>query len=755
MKLRENNSGVIFFLGVIASIIILILYISLVIIMPDKKLGVLFNDIIMPVVGILSTITLFYAAKSSKIQSRDLYRAWLFLTLAMLSWAIADFTWMILEIILNQPVFPSISDVFYLIFYPLFFIGIFYLPSKPLNRNDYLNSILDIFILIFGAILVYWNFLITPIIVSGSDETLIAIILSVAYPVADLVLLFGLFLLIFQRIKSKNNETIILLLLSAFILIISDTIFSYQTLTGSYVSGSVSDLGYILSIILLGLAGLFQITKNKNYEDEFEKDINNHISNWTTYLPYIWMIILFLLIMWNYYNDISINFFILGPGVLLIIVLFSIRHGITFNENKNLYKELKQAYNKQELKVQQRTRDLQNSNKTLKEEIIEREKAEVKLKKYKENLEELIKLRTTNLEKANINLKKEIKTRKKIEEELKKTGHAYKAMFENTGTATMIVEENCTVSLINKEAEILLGYSKEEVEGKKKWMEFMVPDELEKMIYYHKMRRIQPNSVPKRYETHSIFKDGKIRNIILSVDIIKDTKKSVLSFLDITELRNAENLIKNSLNEKDVLLREIHHRVKNNMQIISSLLNIQSDYIEDKKARLIFKESQNRIRSMTLVHENLYQSNDLAQINLGEYIKNLTQELLISFKKDPINIKINVNFESIMLNMDTIIPCGLIITELVTNSLKYAFPDNQPGQINIDFKSIGTEEFMLCVGDNGIGIPEGMDFKENKTLGIMLVNSLVNQLDGTIKLDRSHGTLFKIKFRELKYKKRI
>jgi len=252
-----------------------------------------------------------------------------------------------------------------------------------------------------------------------------------------------------------------------------------------------------------------------------------------------------------------------------------------------------------------------------------------------------------------------------------------------------------------------------------------------------------------------IFKDGKIRNIIITVDIIKDTKKSVLSFLDITELRNAENLIKNSLNEKDVLLREIHHRVKNNMQIISSLLNIQSDYIEDKKARLIFKESQNRIRSMTLVHENLYQSNDLAQINLGEYIKNLTQELLISFKKDPINIKINVNFENIMLNMDTIIPCGLIITELVTNSLKYAFPDNQPGKINIDFKSIGKEEFMLCVGDNGIGIPEGMDFKENKTLGIMLVNSLVNQLDGTIKLDRSHGTLFKIKFRELKYKKRI
>ena len=330
----------------------------------------------------------------------------------------------------------------------------------------------------------------------------------------------------------------------------------------------------------------------------------------------------------------------------------------------------------------------------------------------------------------------------------------YRSIFENTGTATIIIENNGNVSLINEETSILSGYSKKEMEGKP-WTEFIVPADIVKMKSYENLRKNTPEIIPRRYETTGISKDGQIKNIILTIDSIPRTELSVVSFLDITELRKVENKIKNSLKEKEVLLREIHHRVNNNMQIISSLLNIQSSYIDNKKAREIFQESQNRIRSMSMVHERLYQSKDLARINMMEYVKSITSGILVSFKKDPDLIKLKINFENIWLNMDTVIPCGLIITELVTNSLKYAFPDDMSGEINIDLNPLGKDEFLLCVGDNGIGISQDIKFEEIKTLGLLLINSLVKQLDGTISLDRSHGTLFKIKFKELKYKNRM
>lgn len=215
----------------------------------------------------------------------------------------------------------------------------------------------------------------------------------------------------------------------------------------------------------------------------------------------------------------------------------------------------------------------------------------------------------------------------------------------------------------------------------------------------------------------------------------------------ITKRKHAEEQIKASLKEKEVLLREIHHRVKNNMQIISSLLKLQAGYIEDKKYLEMFKESQNRILTMSLVHEKLYRSKDFTKINFKEYIHNLANGVFQSYSGRSSNILLNLNIENVELGIDSAIPCGLIINELVTNSLKHAFPGEKKGEIKIVLGKIDGNEYELTVSDNGIGIPEDIDFRKTETLGLHLVSILAeDQLSGKIKLDRSRGTEFSIRF---------
>jgi len=215
---------------------------------------------------------------------------------------------------------------------------------------------------------------------------------------------------------------------------------------------------------------------------------------------------------------------------------------------------------------------------------------------------------------------------------------------------------------------------------------------------------------------------------------------------DITELKQADEKIKASLKEKEVLLKEIHHRVKNNLQIISSLLKLQSGYIKDKHTLEMFKDSQSRIRSMALIHEKLYQSQDLSKVNFAEYITSLAANLFRSYELATTTINPIVKVENIFLEIDVAVPCGLIINELVSNSLKYAFPDRREGEIQIHLYFINEHEIKLIISDNGIGLPKDFDFQNTGTLGLQLVNNLVEQLEGTIEVNGHSGTEFRIKF---------
>lgn len=201
-----------------------------------------------------------------------------------------------------------------------------------------------------------------------------------------------------------------------------------------------------------------------------------------------------------------------------------------------------------------------------------------------------------------------------------------------------------------------------------------------------------------------------------------------------------------ALKEKEVLLSEIHHRVKNNMEIVSSLLELQSADLVDERALQLLRSSQNRIRSMALIHETLYQSEDLARVDFGDYLRTLVADLYNLYGVSPDAIEVKIDVDHILLGIDSAIPTGLIINELVSNSLKHAFPAGRRGEINIAFRLDDDSQYRLTVGDNGIGFPKSLDFRNTKSLGLKLVNALTAQLKGRIEVDRSGGTAFKITF---------
>ena len=196
----------------------------------------------------------------------------------------------------------------------------------------------------------------------------------------------------------------------------------------------------------------------------------------------------------------------------------------------------------------------------------------------------------------------------------------------------------------------------------------------------------------------------------------------------------------------DLLLKEIHHRVKNNLQIIISLLNLQSGYIKDEETLKAVREGQNRVRSMALVHEKFYQSDELGEIDFKEYTLKLCHFLKQSYAEQDAPIEISVEADGIGFDMDTAMPCGLLITEIVSNSLKYGFPGRRSGEIHIEFKKIPDKKVMMSISDNGIGLPSGFQIEKSESLGMQLILALTSQLDGEVVFSGDNGTRFTITF---------
>ncbi len=329
----------------------------------------------------------------------------------------------------------------------------------------------------------------------------------------------------------------------------------------------------------------------------------------------------------------------------------------------------------------------------------------------------------------------------------------FRGLLESAPDGIIVVDTKGKISIINSQTEKLFGYTKDELIGQP--IEILVPDEVKKAhVNYRDSYIANPHTRPMGAGRllSGRRKDNSIFPVEISLSPLETEQGLLITSIvrDITDRRNAENEIKATLaekeallSEKEALLKEIHHRVKNNLQVTSSLLRLQSGYIQDEHVRGLFAESQNRIRSMALVHEKLYKSSDLSRINFFEYAENLTQLLFRSFGVNQNQIQYKISGYDVFLSIENAVPCGLILNELVSNCLKHAFPDKRAGEITVNISEInGT--ITIIISDNGVGFPKDFDFDKTDTLGLKLVNTLVKQLNANIEIDTKKGTEFKI-----------
>jgi len=346
--------------------------------------------------------------------------------------------------------------------------------------------------------------------------------------------------------------------------------------------------------------------------------------------------------------------------------------------------------------------------------------------------------------------------RKRTEEALRESEDKYRTILESIEEGYYEVDIAGNFTFFNDSICKIFGYTNDELMGMNN-RQYTDKENAKKL--YETFNEVYKIGKPEKgFNWEIIRKDYTKRYVEASVSLMKDAEDKQIGFRgivrDVTERKQAEAQLTASLKEKEVLLKEVHHRVKNNLQVISSLLSLQSQHIKDKEYMEMFKESQNRVWSMSLIHEKLYQSKDLSRIDMNEYTKDLTTSLFRSYADSAAAIKLKTKIGDISLDITTAIPCGLIINELTSNSLKHGFPNGRQGGITITMHPVNNK-IVLVVSDTGVGFPKGIDFRNTTTLGIQLVITLVEQLEGTIELDRRAGSTFTICFEKLTYKKRI
>lgn len=317
---------------------------------------------------------------------------------------------------------------------------------------------------------------------------------------------------------------------------------------------------------------------------------------------------------------------------------------------------------------------------------------------------------------------------------------------EQSPVVVVITDLEGTIEYVNPKFCEVTGYARNEAVGQNP--RILKSGEMSSDAYRELWQTITSGR-EWRGEFHNRRKDGSLYWEYASISPIRDADGSITHYLavkeDVTDRKNAEAQLKQSLQEKEILLKEIHHRVKNNMQVISSLLDLQAQKIQDDNMITMFQESQQRVKSMALVHEKLYQTKDLACIDFGDYIATLANELSLMWHMDTRNVTIKTAAISAPLDVDAAVPCALILNELVTNCCKYAFPGDRKGTIEVDFYRQDAD-FVLTVRDDGVGLPDGFDPMSSETLGLQLVSVLAKQLRGKVRVISEKGTEVSVSF---------
>jgi PAS domain S-box-containing protein len=357
----------------------------------------------------------------------------------------------------------------------------------------------------------------------------------------------------------------------------------------------------------------------------------------------------------------------------------------------------------------------------------------------------------------------DITERKEAEEKLRDSEEKYRNIVETANEIILITDNEAVITYANRKIVDMLGYPLEEIIGRPIWG--FISEECKPVVKLNLEKRRQ--GISESYELKLMRKDGSPLWTFLNAKPLFDKEGEYVGAMsmltDITKRKEAEEAL---INIETARKKEIHHRIKNNLQVISSLLDLQSEQfrnredIKDSEVLEAFRESQDRVISMALIHEELYRGGGFETLNFSPYIQELAKNLLLTYRLGNTDISLNLDLEeNVLFDMDTAVPLGIIVNELVSNSLKHAFPDRKKGEIRIKLSRDEKEEctrsitedrkstsFTLTVSDDGAGIPENLNLEELDSLGFQLVTSLVDQLDGEFELKRKNGTEFTIRF---------
>jgi two-component sensor histidine kinase/PAS domain-containing protein len=392
----------------------------------------------------------------------------------------------------------------------------------------------------------------------------------------------------------------------------------------------------------------------------------------------------------------------------------------------------------------------------LQQHAVKQRRAEAELKQHRDQLEKLVKERTKQLEVANAQLQADITERKRAEEALEKGRAELDAALASMTDAVFI--SDATGQFINfNDAFASFHKFRDKAECAKKLSDY--PDFLDVFTTDGQLAPLDMWAVPRALRGETVTnaeyrlqrKDtGETWVGSYSFSPIHDNHGAIVGSVvvgrDITENKRAEEGLRSALEEKTALLKEVHHRVKNNLQIVSSLLNLQARQVKNDAALETLRDTQGRIRAMALLHETLYHESNFGRVNCSIYFSHLCAHLCRAFGQMGERVRVRTEIATLDLGIDVAIPCGLIINELVSNSFKHAFPDGRRGEIMVRLHIEAEGRIVLSVGDDGIGLPPGADYQQSNTLGTKLVTGLAKQIAGTLEVKSDHGTMVQVSF---------
>ncbi|MDO9044311.1 MAG: PAS domain S-box protein [Methanobacteriaceae archaeon] len=756
----------------------------------------------MVVFNIFGSLFIGYAALWALKHDKKYFKPWLILAIGQSFFAFAYIIYSILNNFFTTQSYPSMADVFFFASYPLFTTGLL-LMFRPIKMSH--KTLIDVLIAMISATLILWSLVIRPALEINAD--LSSALFSILYIFFDILMLMVILSLLFNITKKTLLNPLAFFSLSVFSQIIGDILFAYSGFSGSWIYDWTSSIFYASTGIFMALAGISyykRIGLNLNDFIYYYRGLKKR-KNWISYFPLLLVIVVYGLLIYIESPD---DWLIWGVGAIIVLVVF--RQFISINEIKKAQKEINNdknlilrreeqlkfvtsnimgviaetdengvlkfltesssrilGYKPQELIGKKLQDYIHPDDKKKFQEVINNsiEKKGINKVKYRfknkngnylwfESIEKSVFMKDSFY--RHISSMRDINEKVLAKEALIKTEDKYRIIFENTGALTIILDKNMNILLANNEFEKFSGYRKDEIESKLNLKDFI--DDTDKksindciMIKNQSKERMECLEI-KNQEISLLDRQGNKKYFVFTSEVIVHSKSILMSLIDITDRKDKEEIIEASLVEKDMMLKEIHHRVKNNLQIISSLLNLQSGNVSDDKDLELFIESRDRVRSMAMIHEKLYQSENLSKINFKDYLMNLAQQLLMSYD---LSGKVNLNFDcdDVFMGIETAVPCGLLVNELITNSMKHAFPNELSGNISIVLKEY--DDYEIIISDDGIGFPKDINIDESNSLGLQIVSNLINQIDGTIEINNSHGTQFKIKFQELNYKKRF